>query len=77
MAKPSEFETALNKFLDTSLDRGDRDSLKRSLNNAKAAAKEREIYSQSKGYESYFTIKAALDLAVAVWEEEKKRRKAG
>ena len=53
MAKLSEFATALNKFLKTSLNSSDRESLKRSLYNAKAAAKDRKIYSRSKGYESY------------------------
>ena len=48
MAKLSEFETALNKFLKTSLNSSDRESLKRSLYNAKAAAKDRKIYSRSK-----------------------------
>ena len=69
----SEFETAFNDFLDDSLEFENKDSLKLLLGNAKAAAKEVGIYSRDRGSESYHTIKAALELAVAVWGVEKRR----
>ena len=60
-----EFGPELDKLLD-SLKSNDKDDLRGSLRKAKAAARSVGIYSREKGSGSYHTIKAALDLAVAV-----------
>lgn len=62
-----EFGPELDKLLD-SLKSNDKDDLRGSLRKAKAAARSVGIYSREKGSGSYHTIKAALDLAVAVWK---------
>lgn len=70
------FDDELNGVLSRCLNDVDKEELDLLLGNAKAAAKEVEIYSRERGFGSYYTIKAALALAMAVWKEEKERRKA-
>lgn len=70
----SKFGPELDKLL-KSLEPNDEDNLRGSLRKAKAIAKGSEgvdIYAQERGSGSYYTIKAALDLAVAVWKAEKR-----
>lgn len=74
MPERTKFEGAFTDFLEKSLSAVDRESLELLLGNAKVAAKEVGVYSRDRGAESYHTIKAALELAVAVWGAEKQRR---
>lgn len=68
----SDFDAELDRFLRDFPDPNDSEgSLRLSLDNAKIAAKNVGIYSKEVGSGSYHTIKAALDLAVAVWDAEK------
>lgn len=71
------FDDELNDVLSRFLSDVEKRELDRLLGNAKAAAKGVEIYSRETGFGSYYTIKAALALAMVVWKEEKERRKAG
>ena len=72
----SNFDNELNRVLSECLGGGAKRELNLRLESAKAAAKGVGIYSQEKGFGSYYTIRAALALAMAVWKEEKERRKA-
>ncbi len=67
--KYSKFNDKLDEVLD--------DDLRKLLACARVAAKDVKIFARDKGASSYDTIKAALDLAIAVWGEENNRRKAG
>ena len=58
------------------LDEGD-DGMKELLLRAEQLANERVVFARRRGWEGFMTIKAALNLAIAVWEVEGKRRKAG
>ena len=40
------------------------------LDRAQAAAKEFKIFERKRGYQGYYTIRAALILATAVWEAD-------
>lgn len=44
---------------------------------AERLANERGVFARRRGWAEFMTVKAALNLAIAVWEVEGKRRKAG
>ena len=67
--KYSEFNDNLKAVLD--------DDLRELLARAENAARDVRIFARDRGASSYETIKAALDLAIAVWGEENNRRVAG
>ena len=43
------------------------------LDRAEQLAKERGVFARRRGYEGYYTIAAALELAIAVWDVENRR----
>lgn len=55
----------------------EREDLLTLLLEAERLAQERKVFAQRRGNEGYMTIKAALSLAIAVWEVEGERRRAG
>jgi hypothetical protein len=62
------FEAALRDILD--------DDLTLLLDEAEVKANERRIFARRRGSEGYYTIQAALQLAIAVWGVESTRRDA-
>ena len=62
------FEAALRDILD--------DDLTHLLDQAEDAANDRRIFARRRGSEGYYTIQAALQLAIAVWGVEETRRNA-